>query len=339
MEKQRHTVHTISDVARLAGVSITTVSRVLNHNENVSKVTKKKVMKIIQELDYIPNELARGLATSSSNSIGILIPDILNTYYTELIKSIENKVSAKGFSLLLCITNSDPKKEEYYMKEMLKKRVCGLIFLSTSVSKETLEKVYVNGMKLVAVDADIEKVDRLCVENQEGTYQVVKHLLDLGHRKIAFLGYQFELSSLQNRVEGYKRALKEYGVPINEDYILEGNKIENVGYDLTKKVLQLFEPPTAIHCMNEYIATGVYLALDDMGKKIPEDISVTAFDGLLSSKILRPKLTTAQMPIKEMGEMTADLIINSIEQESQGSKKTITFPTKLYLGTSARTFS
>ncbi|MEG1984631.1 MAG: LacI family DNA-binding transcriptional regulator [Oscillospiraceae bacterium] len=332
---------TITDVAKLADVSITTVSRVLNDSSNVSKKTRRKVLQVIKAVNYSPNEMARGLATNNSNTIGLLIPQIMNSYYSELIRSIEKSVSARGFSLLLCITNSEKEKEEYYIDDMIRRRVCGIIILSTKIDDEVMIRRMKNSTEIVSVDADIQDVDRINVDSEQGTYQVVKYLLENGHKKIGFVGYQFFLSSLRKRVDGYCKALNDYGVPINQDYIIEGEHVFNPGYSMALQLLKLKDPPTAIHCINEYCASGVYMALMERGLKIPEDISVTAFDGLETSKLLVPGLTTAVMPIASMGAAAADMLIQNIKDRRSGVKKhaaqkMMMFPVKLKIGGSVR---
>lgn len=330
---------TIIDIAKLAGVSITTVSRVLNNHENVSKKTRRKVLQVINSVDYTPNEIARGLVTRNSNAIGLLIPDIMNSYYSELVRSIERTISAKGFSLLLCITNTEKEKEEYYINDMINRRVSGLIILSTIIDSEPLRKKLLRTIEVVSVEADVPDADRIVIDNKGGTYEIVKYLLDNGHRKIAFVGYQFSLSGIHDRIEGYKKALTEYNVLIRPEYIIEGLPTQNPGYDSTVKLLKLNNPPTAIHCMNEYCARGVYIALMEQNIRIPQDISVTAFDGLEASNLMIPKLTTAAMPIADLGEAAAEQVMKNIlegrkNQNKGGAKKLIMFPVKLQIGSS-----
>ena len=327
---------TINDIAKMANVSITTVSRVLNNNEGVSKKTRRKVQQVIRSVDYTPSDIARGLATNSSNTIGLLIPDIMNSYYAELIRSIEAKISAAGFSLLLCITNEEAAKEEAYINDMIRRRVSGLIILSTKIESEALLKRMNSAMKVVSVDADIPGVDRISVESEQGTYRMIRHLLECGHRKIGFIGYQFGLSSLQKRLKGYYRALEEYGVPVQQKYVMEGCPTGNPGYELTLKMLDLADPPTAIHCINEYCASGAYMALAERGVKIPQGMSVTAFDGLQASRLLVPKLTTMAMPVYAMGEAAAQLLIQSILGEDNRAHKEYMFPVEFIDGESVK---
>lgn len=336
MDRSREKRLTINDIARLAGVSASTVSRVINGGENVSKKTRGKVQRIIQSVDYIPNDVARGLATSSNNTIGLLIPYIMNSYYSELIQSIEQTVRAKGFSLILCITNDDKAREGDYINDMIRRQVRGLLILSTRIDSEALVQRMKKNLAVVAVDADIPRVDCIRVESEAGTYAVVRHLIENGHRKIGFVGYQFELNSLQDRLCGYKRALLENGLEVREDYIVEGEQTSNCGYHMAKKLLSLKDPPTAIQCMNEYCATGVYMGLMERGLRIPEDISVSAFDGLETSKLLVPRLTTAAMPIADMGESAANLLIQNIEAGESVAQKEYLFPAKLFVGGSVR---
>ena len=336
MENKKNRHLTIMDIAKLADVSMTTVSRVINGSDNVSVKTRAKVLDVIRSVDYIPNEIARGLATNSNNVIGLLIPDIMNGYYSELIRSIESTISAQSFSLLLCITNAKKEKEEYYINDMIRRRTSGLIILSTKIDSKALLKRMLSTIEVISVDADIPGVDRIYTESENGTYEVVKHLLNNGHRKIGFIGYQFYLSSLKRRLDGYCRALEEFGVPVRQEYIIEGSPTGNPGYLMTQQLLSLSDPPTAIHCINEYCATSVYRALMEKGMKIPDDISVTAFDGLESSKLLLPKLTTAIMPIADMGTAAAELLIQNILEKKIGAQKSYLFPVEIEIGDSVK---
>lgn len=327
---------TIADIARLAGVSVSTVSRVLNNNSEVSKATRKKVLSVIADNDYRPSEAARGLVNQSSRIISVLIPDITNYYYAELISSVETVISQNGYTLFLCLTNGDPAKEEYYLKEMLGHRSIGLLVLSTRISNSQLLEKVRDSMEIVAVEADVPNVDTVRCDNEMGTYDVVSHLISCGHRDIAFLGYQFYLTGLQQRLQGYKRALREHSIPVREELIFEGKSSGNQGYFMTKQLLERKKRPTAIHCMNEYLAAGAYEAIFSSGLSIPEDISVSAFDNLESSRLFRPALTTAGIPINHMGIIATGLLINKIAEKTEAPPQLITFPASLIVRDSTK---
>jgi len=322
---------TIGDIARIAKVSKTTVSRVINNSSLVNKQTKKKVLKVIEEMNFTPNALARSLTKKTNKTIGFLIPDILNPFYMEIIQSIEEVVSKQGFSMYLCVTNQDPKKEEFYLNEMLERRTSGLIVVCTSINNsELLEKARKN-IKMVSIHADIEGVDKIDTTGEQGTFEIIEHLISLGHKKIGFIGYRFDIVALNNRLLGYKKALEKHRIPIRDEYILEGTVLGNSGYYMTNKLLDLDDPPTAIHCFNEYLAMGAYMAISERNLKIPQDISLTGFDDLFMSKLIRPRLTTVSQPISTMGQIAGELLIKNILEGAKPVSQSIVLPTKLII--------
>lgn len=327
---------TIKDIAAKVGVSVATVSRTINNSGKVSKKTAKKVLDAVEELNFVPNEIARELVTKVNNSIGILIPDILNPYYAELIRSIELFASSKGFSVLLYITDSDKRKEEYCINDMIQRRLSGMIMLSTKINDEFVLNKIKRAMKVISIDADIEGVDTIHVDNQGATYRIIKILLEKGHRNIGFIGYQFNLNSIKERLNGYLKALNEHQIPIDMQYVIQGSPMDNPGYDMTNQLLDFETPPTVIHCINDYCALGAYMAICDRDLKIPDDISLTSFDGLLYSKLIMPKLTTGKIPVQEMGAAAAEMLINRILADKIKLHRNIEFPMEIVMGNSVK---
>ncbi len=322
---------TIKDIATKANVSVSTVSRVLNSSAPVSRSTRKRVMAAIEQMSFIPNELARGLVKRSSKSIAFMIPEIQNPFYPEIIESIEKVTSEHGFSLSLYITNQDPEKEKYYLEEMIARRISGAIIICTSITDDKFIKKIQERMEILSIHADVHNVDYIDTAGREGTKDVIEHLISLGHRKIGFIGYRFNITALQNRLLGYKDALTGYGIPINEDYIIEGLALENPGYNTAKKLLELKDRPTAIHCFNEYVAWGAYAAIKEAGLTIPQDISISSFDGLGITELLSPSLTTVIQPIATMGKLACELIIKNILNRNINIKQSIILPTRLVI--------
>lgn len=326
----------MNDVARLAGVSVATISRVINNSDKVSKKTRNRVLKIIENVDYVPNEVARGLVTQNSSTIGILLPDIFNGYYAEIISYIEPLLSENGYSLQLCITNHDTKKLEFYVDDLIRRRVAGIIILSLKIDSPKLIKKMKNSTAVVTVEGDIDFVDRVSVENKKAMYEAVKALIDNGHKKIAFIGYSFDHVSLNERLEGYKCALKDYGIPVCMEYIMDESNCSMPGYHAMQKLLDMSGVPTAVQCINEYCARSVYMALIERGIGIPDQISVSAFDGQESTKILVPRLTTMVLPIQEMAKEAVKMLIHNINNGNPEISRTVTFPGKLRSGNSVR---
>lgn len=213
----------IKEIAKMAQVSTATVSRVINGSDRVSKKTKKKVQQIIDTVGYIPNEVARGLVMQSgSKVVGMIIPDIFNVYYAEMTTYIEPALREKGYSLQLCISNSELEKINYYIDDLISRKAAGVIILSSALldSEKLIEKIRRN-LAVVAIETGFDGVDRICVENQKGMYQAVDNLIRNGHRKIGFVGYEFHHPSLLDRVNGYKKALSDNGIEFCAAYLVD----------------------------------------------------------------------------------------------------------------------
>ncbi|MGE5614919.1 MAG: LacI family DNA-binding transcriptional regulator [Bacillota bacterium] len=326
---------TIKDIAKKANVGVSTVSRVLNSSAPVSKQTKKKVLMAIEQMNYIPNEMARGLVKRNSKSIAFMIPEIQNPFYPEILQSIEEVTSKHGFSLSIYITNQDPNKEKYYLDEMYARRMSGVIIICTSIQdKEFIKKVQ-QRMEILSIHADIDDVDYIDTDSRKGTREIVNYLISLGHTKIGFIGYRFNITALNNRLMGYMDALKEHNIPVNPEYIIEGLALENPGYNTAKRLLQLKDRPTAIHCFNEYVACGAYAAIKEAKLRIPEDISITGYDNLKITGLLSPSLTTVAQPIATMGRIASEMLIKNILGRSVHIKQSIMLPTELIIRDSA----
>lgn len=328
----------IKEIAQMAQVSTATVSRVINGSDRVSKKTKKKVQQIIDTVGYIPNEVARGLVMQSgSKVVGMIIPDIFNGYYAEMTTYIEPALREKGYSLQLCISNSELEKINYYVDDLISRKAAGVIILSSALldSERLIEKIRRN-LAVVAIETGFDGVDRICVENKKGMYQVVENLIKNGHKKIGFVGYEFHHPNLLERVNGYKKALSDNGIIFRESYLVDEGNSTTPGYAGALKLMDCQDPPTAIQCMNEYCAKGVYTALMERGMKIPDQVSVSGFDGLRDFKLYSPTLTTAAIPLKEMATAAVELVLNNIADGNPEVVRTITFPTTLRMGESVK---
>lgn len=328
---QENKKYNINDIAMKAGVSISTVSRVINNSGLVNKNTRKKVLKVIEELNFTPNAVARSLVKKTSKTIGLMIPDIANAYFIEFIKSVEDVVSKHNYLMLLCNTNQESKKEEYYINEMLARRTDGLMIISTSISNKNLLDKAKKSMQIVSIQADIDGVDRIDTTDEQGTSSVIEHLIELGHRKIAFVGFKYDISVLRNRFLGYKRTLEKFGIPIKNEYIIKTESYVNPGYSAALKLLGLEDRPTAIHCVNDSVAIGVYMALTENNIRVPEDISISGFDNTITSRLITPRLTTVAQPIASMGEIAAKLLIRNITEGSNPVRQSILLPTNLII--------
>ncbi len=308
---------TIKDIAAEANVSTTTVSRVLNDKPDVSKATKTKIKKIMETHNYQPNKIARGLVMKKTKTIGLIIPDISNPFFPEIIKGVEHKAKNLGYSVIICDTDNQLSEEKSSIDLMLAQQVDGMItVLSTTTAKE-FNKAKVNDFPVVQLDRDIPKLNypTVSINNRLSAYEAVEHLINLGHRKIAHAAGDLKTKTAQDRLAGYKEALKANNIEFNTEYIIKGDFSRESGYNAFVELLEI-GLPTAVFFANDLMAVGAYEAADKYNIKIPNDISIIGHDGIILSELVNPRLTTMVQPKKKLGEIAADLLINIIRGKS-----------------------
>ncbi len=309
----------IKDVAKRANVSITTVSHIINKTRYVSDELTERVNKAMEELDYHPNSLARGLRSGKTKTIGLVIPDISNQFFAEISRKIEDRGFENGYSVILCNTNDSPQKEKTYIDVLLAKKVEGIIFISTIVESNNIDKVMEFNIPTVVVDRIIKdiKSDTVLVNNSKGGYTATKYLLDLGHRRIGCIEGPSPITPSAQRVEGYRQALQEEGIKIDPDLIVTGDFRYESGNKAMRELLALPNPPTAVFACNDMMALGAIQAINDSGMNIPNDISVIGFDNIPFSETIYPTLTTMAQPIYEIANLIVDLLISRIKLHQQ----------------------
>lgn len=325
---------TIVDIAEKANVSVTTVSRVINDSELVGRKTRNKVLKVINELNYIPNKMAQSFAKQRSKTIALIIPDISNPFFADIVHGVEDIVNEHGYSMFLCNSNFDHEKETAYLKEMAERRVDGVIIISAFLQNVGLiQFLHKNAMRIVAIQSQIEGIDCVNTDDYDGMYEAINHLISLGHKKIGFICV--DIRGCCNRFQAYKDALEHNNIPFNPQYVCENKSHfttrENIGYLLTKELLSLNDPPTAIQTLNDYLAFGAYMAVSEMGLTIPHDISIIGYDDLVLSKLLNPPLTTVSQPAYAMGKAAGELLLKNINEGLSEIHKEIRLPTRLII--------
>lgn len=305
----------IKDVAEKAGVSITTVSHVINETRYVSDDLKARVFNAMNALNYRPNTLARSLRSGRSRTIGLVIPDISNLFFAEISRKIEDKGFEYGYSVILCNTDDDREKEKSYIDVLLEKQVDGIIFISAGAAKENILKQMEMDIPIVVADRDIPSLasDVVLIDNHEGGYEATHYLITLNHKRIACITGPSLMTPSALRVEGYKHALKDAGIPINESLICQGNFRYESGKKCMQDLLNNPEPPTAVFVCNDMMALGAFRAIHEIGKKIPEHISLVGFDNIPLSQTAYPALTTMAQPIVEMANISVDLLVERIQ--------------------------
>lgn len=310
---------TLKDVAEKVGLSISAVSKILSGSLDFKEETRTTVFEAAQEIGYRPNALARSITNKGGyQTIGFFVPNIMNPFFAELVNEVEKRLSRHGFILMLCIFDDDATKMSKFLQMLIETRAVGCI-VAGSREDECAEdfRAARSFLNMVSIQADVDGIDRVDVTDEAGTYEMISYLIKEGHQKIGFLGYRFDISVLNNRLNGYYKALRDNQLPIEEQYIIEGAHDNQTIYECTQQLLALPERPTAIHCINEFVAASAYLAIKDAGLSIPEDISVTGFDGITISKLLSPKLTTIQDPIDMLASIAVDMLVDQVEHPDQ----------------------
>jgi LacI family transcriptional regulator len=319
---------TIVDIAKKSNVSIATVSRVINNkSEGVSEKTRKRILNVIDECGYKPNAMARGLVTKKTKTIGLIIPDITNPFFPEIARGAEDGASTRGYNVFLCNSDDNLEKENEYISALKEKCVDGIILTTSANSNQEHFMTLMNsGIPISIIDEGLDAVDAdipgIFLDNYEGGYLAAKHLIDLGHKRIACITGPLNLKNDRDRLEGYKEALKDSKINIDNSIIMQGNYKIAGGIENAKKLLS--KDITAIFACNDLMAYGVYQVLKSNGYKIPDDISVVGFDDIQLSALLDPALTTIRQPAYEMGLESAKMIIKLIEGKNI-RKKVINF--------------
>ncbi|MGM0502384.1 MAG: LacI family DNA-binding transcriptional regulator [Bacillota bacterium] len=312
---------TIKDIAEKAEVSPTTVSRVLNDKPDVSDETKQKIEEVINELNYNPNGIARGLVLNKTHTLGLVIPDISNPFFPEVAKGIEDKAKEAGYSVIFCNTDNHTQGEKEAIELMKSKQVDGMI-VSLAINEENKKEL----AELAAENFPVVQIDRkipgagfpaVVIDNQAASYKATQHLINLGHEKIAHISGNLKVKPAQDRLAGFKEALENNGLESTKEWIREGDYSSQSGYEEMKQLLQLVERPTAVFIANDLMALGAYEAVFEQGLKIPEDISIVGYDDIEVSSVIRPALTTVSQPEYKLGVEAAELLINSLEGEDE----------------------
>jgi DNA-binding LacI/PurR family transcriptional regulator len=314
--------YTMKDVARVGGVSLGTVSNVLNDLPTVTEKNKKKVYDAIRQLDYSPNYTARALKTRRSRCIGLIIPDINNPFYAEFARGVEDSVQAMGYNLFLCNSDRNSEKERSYMDTLLERMVDGLILFKTHLPLEEIS--YFNARYSIvlvdsfSVDRDIAS-DIIKVDDYNGVLKALEYLWNFGHRRIALIaGTRDSLSSV-DRIRAYNDFFTSKGRSVLQAGIEYGNYDWHSGYECTRKFLGCAKTPTAIMAANDLMAIGAVKAIQEQGLAVPSDISVMGYDDIDIASLCTPALTTVRQPKYEMGSCSVRYLLDRIE--TRGTEK------------------
>ena len=331
----------LKDIARIAGVSTATVSRVINRSGPVSAKTARKVLRVIEESGYVPDTIAKSLRMGQTKTVGFVVPDISNPFFPEVLNGAEAVCADWGYTIILGNTNEDVACEAKVVRSLRQQRADGLLMILVDESGGTLRQALAGAdadLPIVFIDRHIEGFlyDSVIIDNEAGTSQATRYLLELGHTKIAIIHGPTTTTPGVGRLRGYEHAMQAAGLPVNPEYVLLGDFRTESGYRLAKQLMCMSDPPTAIIGGNNLMTMGIFRCLKDMDVPVPDQVSLIGFDDFQLAGYLSPPLTVVDRPMSDMGRLAADLLFSRIEKRDVGPVRRVVLPTALEVRGSCR---
>ena len=334
---------TIKDVAKMAGVSTTTVSHVINKTRFVAKETEEAVMQAIKSLKYSPSAVARSLKVNTTKSIGMIVTTSESPYFAEIIHAVEDHCYRQGYSLFLCNTQNDPEKIKNHVEMLTKKRVDGLLVMCSEYTQHSLDVLSgFSSVPMVVMDWGPNADTDIIEDNSfTGGYIAAKHLIDCGHKAIGLIAGELDKTTARTRYEGFVKAMNEANLPIHENWIMEGFFEPEDGYECMNKILSQDSLPTAVFCCNDVMALGAISAITEKGLRVPDDISIIGYDNIHSSRFYAPPLTTIHQSKSRLGAQAVNLLFERIANKDNDNheKHRIAIHPELVLRKSVRTLA
>jgi LacI family transcriptional regulator len=324
---------TIRDVARKARVSVATVSRVLTGKQPVREPTRKRIEATIERLGYAPHGTARSLITRRTNTIGVLLPDIYGEFFSELIRGIDATMRRHGYHVLVSGSHGD-RGETGAMLRAMRGRVDGLIVLSPESGSHILPRHFGESMPVVLLNSAVDgrrAFDLINIENYDGAFAMVRHLADLGHRRIAFIKGPDANRDASERLRGYRDAAAAISADRSPDLVQPGDFREETGYRAGQRLLALTRRPTAIFASNDAMAVGCLCALQEAGVRVPADIALAGFDDIPIARFTAPPLTSVRVSIAELGRAAAERVLHGVRSHNRQKHLHMTLPTELVI--------
>lgn len=317
---------TIYDVAREANVSMATVSRVVNGNQNVKPSTRKKVLEVIERLEYRPNAVARGLASKKTTTVGVIIPDISNNIYAEAARGIEDIATMYRYNIILANSDQNEEKELTLLDTMLGKQVDGIVMMSDVVTPKLHQSIGHSPVPIVLAGSvdETNEFASVNIDYFQASYEAVQMLISNGHKQIAFVSgpLAYTINS-KFMLEGYKKALEDAGIAIDEKYILPEDGSYDSGMEAWSALSALEEPPTAYFAGSDELAIGLIHGAQDDGRSVPEDIEVISFENSKLARMVRPQLTSVVFPLYDIGAVAMRLLTKLMNKEKVEEKSVI----------------
>lgn len=305
----------IHEVAKIAGVSIATVSRAFNNSKLIKGDTKSHILQIAEELDYKPSPLARGLSTKMTDTIGVIIPDISGEFFTDIIHGIDEEAYRWNKFIIVASSHSQRNGVETLIDFMSSGRVDGVIMMAPQIHKEVPEIIAKSKRPVVLINSlnEIDEAVSISIDNYQGTVANIEHLMEHGFKKIAIIKGPKDNCDAEERYLGYRDTLEKHGIELNTNWAVDGDFTVRAGYYGFMRLMTLAEKPEAIFAANDMMALGVYEGAKVLKVRIPEDIAVTGFDDIYLSRLLTPRLTTVHAPIEELGSKAVRYLLKLIE--------------------------
>jgi LacI family transcriptional regulator len=307
------------------------VSRCINNSGYCSPETRIRVEAAIAELGFVPNRLASGLRSKRSNTLALVLTDITNPFFTTIARGVEDAASQAGYTVIFCNTDESVSKEQMYVHMLLEKRVDGILLVPAQSTIDSVALIQKHAIPLVVLDRRVPdtQTDVVRADSEGGAYELTRLLISLGHRDIAVVNGPRGVSTSEDRLNGYKKALSEAGIAGNPERQYYGPFTQKSGYELALKAVAATPRPTALFATNNFIGIGVLKALQELGLRVPDDIAVVSFDDLPSSMVIFPFLTVAAQPAYEMGKKAVEILINKLGSEPPVQCQEVVFPVEI----------
>ncbi len=305
---------TMADVAREAGVSLMTVSRVINNKSQVSAATRQRVLSIVEQLGYRPSGIARGLATRRTGTLGLVVPDVANPFFADVARGAEHQAYTKGYNVFLCNTAEDPEREIAVLQLLDEKRVDGVVLCSSRLEDEDLRALLGRHPAVVLVNRQLERTNAgaVLIDDETGGQAATQHLLQSGHRAVGFLAGPPTSRSGRQRAQGYRAALGVAGLPYEPAWVRHCSPVVEGGQKAARELLNACPGLTALFCYNDLVAVGALQACADLGRQVPADLAIAGFDDILLSALVSPPLTTCRVPRRELGVQSMRSLLDQI---------------------------
>ena len=323
---------TIHDVAQRAGVSPITVSRVINHSGYASRDTRERVEAAVIELGYVPNQLARSLRSKRTHTLALVLTDITNPFFTTVARGVEDTASDADYTVIFCNTDESESEEKKYLQVLLQQQVDGILLVPARSVSDSIDLIRKQHTPVVVLDRRVPLqagVDIVRCDSEGGAYQLTRLLIDLGHRHIAALSAPLYVSTSEDRIAGYRRAMTEAGLGAEAEQTFFGAFTQASGYQMAQQALASEPRPTAFLAANNLIAIGALKAVRDVGLRVPEDIALVGFDDLPAALVISPFFTVAAQPAYEMGRKATQLLLARLAGEVPDSCQNIVLPIEM----------